>query len=121
MYYLQYVFEVVREMLPQQAGLFSCAYLFSGSLSTLVSGAAITKYGFYAPLMWIGSLIFVAGSCTFLMLGRNSSIGELIGFQVLSGVGFGAATQIPFLAVQVVLDKAEIASGSKLPIPQAVF
>ena len=114
MYYLPYLFEAVREMLPQQAGLLSCAYLFSGSLSTLVSGAAITKYGIYAPFMWAGSLVFIAGSCTFLILGQNSSVGELIGSQVLSGVGFGAATQIPFLAVQVVLSKADIASGSKL-------
>ncbi len=50
----------------------------------------------------------------FLVLRLDSSIGELISSQVLSGVGFGAATQISFLGLQVILSKAEIASGTKL-------
>jgi MFS family permease len=116
MYYLPYLFEAVKAMLPQQAGLMSCTYLLSGSLTTIISGAAISKFGIYTPFMWAGSLIFVAGSTLFLTLSQDSSVAQLIVSQVLSGIGFGAATQIPFIAVQVVLSKEDIASGSKLPL-----
>lgn len=103
-------------MLPQQAGLMSCTYLLSGSLTTILSGAAISKLGIYPPFMWAGSLLFVMGSTMFLTLTQDSSVAQLIASQVVSGIGFGAATQIPFIAVQVVLSKEDIASGSKLPL-----
>ena len=113
MYYLPYLFQTLKNMSPQETGLISCAYLSSGSLTTLAVGAAITYFGFYAPFMWVGSLIFVGGSSMFLLLKQNSSFGWLIGSQVFSGVGFGAATQIPFIAVQAVLDKEDTAAGSE--------
>ncbi len=50
-YCLPYLFEAVKEMPQQQAGLLLCAYLFSRSLSTFVSGAAIRSYGIHAPFI----------------------------------------------------------------------
>jgi Na+/melibiose symporter-like transporter len=112
MYYLPYFFATVKGMLPLQVELMSCAYPLRASLTTIFSGAAISKFGVYEPFMWAGSLIFVASSAMFLTLRQDSSIVMLIGSQVLNGIGFGAATEIPFMAVQVVLSKEDIATGS---------
>ena len=113
MYYLPYFFVAVKEFMPGQTGLFSCAYLLSGSLTTFVVGAVITAIGCYTPFIWIGSVVFLASCPLYLLFHQTSSTAMLIGAQILSGVGFGSATQIPFIAVQVVLPKEDIAAGSE--------
>jgi hypothetical protein len=41
----------------------------------------------------------------------DSPRGQWIGFQILSGLGYGSCSQMPLLAVQVVLNKSDIPTG----------
>lgn len=45
------------------------------------------------------------------MVRVDSPRGDWIGFQILSGLGYGSCSQMPILAVQVVLDRADIPTG----------
>ena len=42
----------------------------------------------------------------------DSSIGTWIGYQILAGAGAGACVQIPFIAVQVVLEEKDMPIGN---------
>lgn len=46
----------------------------------------------------------------------NSGAGMWIGYQILAGAGAGACVQIPFVAVQVVLNKKDMPSGNAVAI-----
>ena len=46
----------------------------------------------------------------------NSSKAQWIGYQILAGGGSGAAIQLPFIAVQVVLSSKEIPTGNAVAI-----
>lgn len=52
-----------------------------------------------------------AGGGLYQLVRPESSRGQWIGFQILSGLGYGSCSQMPILAVQVVLNKPDIPSG----------
>lgn len=52
--------------------------------------------------MWIGSVVYLAGSVIYYLLQVDSNTGKWVGCQLLAGVGFGMSVQVTFIAVQVV-------------------
>jgi hypothetical protein len=46
----------------------------------------------------------------------NSSTGAWIGYQIIAGAGSGAAIQLPFIAVQVVLSAKDMPIGNSIAI-----
>jgi hypothetical protein len=58
--------------------------------------------------------VFTIGSGMLHTLRVNSNAGTWIGYQIFAGFGAGAGIQIPFIAVQVVLNSRDMPSGSKL-------
>ncbi|KAF7445066.1 hypothetical protein A1F99_100520 [Pyrenophora tritici-repentis] len=71
----------------------------------------VSRYGHYVPFMWTGPLILAAGGGLYQMIRADSPRGHWIGFQILSGLGYGICSQMPILAVQVVLSKSDIPTG----------
>lgn len=61
--------------------------------------------------MWVGPLILAAGGGLYQLVRPDSPRGQWIGFQILSGLGYGSCSQMPILAVQVVLNKSDIPTG----------
>ncbi|KAK4551814.1 hypothetical protein LTR86_010900 [Recurvomyces mirabilis] len=79
-------------------------------------GGAITFLGPYNPPMWAGVIIFTIGSAMIYTLKVGSGTGVWIGYQILAGVGAGACVQIPFIAVQVVLNEKDMPVGNAVAI-----
>lgn len=79
-------------------------------------GGSVTVLGPYVPFTWFGSAIFAVGSGMLFTLEVSSSAGLWIGYQILAGFGAGACVQIPFIAVQVVLNKKDIPVGNAVAI-----
>ena len=77
-------------------------------------GGAITFLGPYNPPMWAGVIIFTVGSAMIYTLKVTSGTGVWIGYQILAGVGAGACVQIPFIAVQVVLNEKDMPVGNAI-------
>src|SRR3569833_256916 len=44
----------------------------------------------------------------------DTSFSQWVGYQVLAGIGIGLGQQQPLIAVQTVLDKSEVASGTSI-------
>jgi hypothetical protein len=98
------------------SGIRTIPYLVSITLSSIMVGGSITALGPYVPFTWAGSAIFAIGSGMIYTLKVNSNAGVWIGYQILAGVGAGACVQIPFIAVQVVLNKKDMPSGNAVAI-----
>ena len=79
-------------------------------MSSVVVGALITGLGPYNPPMWAGGVIFCVGCGLLYTLKVTSSTGIWIGYELLAGIGAGACVQIPFIAVQVVLDEKDVSN-----------
>ena len=61
--------------------------------------------------MWIGAPILATGGGLYQLIRVDTPNAQWIGFQILSGFGYGICSQMPILAVQVVLSKANIPTG----------
>ena len=115
-YYLPFYFQAVKGTTAEESGIRCIPYLVSITLSSIVVGGAITALGPYNPPMWIGVIIFTVGSAMLYTLKVDSTIGVWIGYQILAGVGAGACVQIPFIAVQVVLEEKDMPIGNAVAI-----
>ena len=115
-YYLPFYFQAVKGTTAEGSGIRCIPYLVSITLSSIVVGALITTLGPYNPPMWAGVVVFTVGSGLLHTLKVNSSIGTWIGYQILAGVGAGACVQIPFIAVQVVLEEKDMPIGNAVAI-----
>ncbi|KAJ5761825.1 uncharacterized protein N7511_005207 [Penicillium nucicola] len=109
-YYLPYYFQSVQNVSPTMSGVRNLPLIVSMSLAIIVSGGSITKTGHTAPLMVIGGILATIGSGLLYSLDVGSSTGKWIGYQILGGVGWGLAYQVPINAVHGAVDPSDIAS-----------
>jgi Na+/melibiose symporter-like transporter len=118
-YYLPFYFQAVKGTSAEGSGIRTIPYLGSVIISSIVAGAGITVCGYYKPFMIFGGAIFTVGAGMVYTLQVGSETGKWVGYQLLCGFGAGAGVQIPFIAVQVVLDNKDMPTGnamaSKLP------
>ncbi|CAK1356086.1 unnamed protein product [Cercospora beticola] len=115
-YFLPFYFQAVKGTTAEGSGIRCIPYLVSIVFSSIVVGATITLIGPYNPPMLIGCATFVVGCGMLYTLNPGSSAGVWIGYQILAGVGAGACVQIPFIAVQVVLNEKDMPIGNAIAI-----
>ncbi|KAF2639763.1 MFS transporter [Massarina eburnea CBS 473.64] len=114
LFYLPFYFQAIKGTTAEQSGIRTIAYLVSVTSSSIVVGGLITKFGYYAPFMWLGSAIFTIGCGMLYTLKVDSSPGKWIGYQILAGIGCGASVQVPFIAVQVVASTKDMPTANAL-------
>lgn len=110
-YYWPIYFQSVRNNSARDGGIFLLPIVVSNSLGTICAGWVSSKFGQYVPLMWIGAPILAVGGGLYQLVHSESPPGQWIAFQIISGLGYGMCSQMPILAVQVVLSRAEIPTG----------
>jgi len=115
-YFLPFYFQAVKGTTAEGSGIRTIPYLVSNTIAAVIVGGSITVLGPYVPFTWVGSAIFAVGSGLIYSLKVDSSAGKWIGYQIIAGAGAGACIQIPFIAVQVVLSKKDLATGNAITI-----
>jgi len=115
-YFLPFYFQAVKGTTAENSGIRTIPYLVSITLASIVVGGSVTALGPYVPFIWIGSAVFCLGCGMLYTLKVNSSAGTWIGYQILAGAGAGSCVQIPFIAVQVVLNKKDMPTGNAVAI-----
>lgn len=115
-YYLPFYFQAVKGTTAEGSGVRILPYLISVFTTALVTGTLITTFGHYVPFMTLGACILTAGCALIQTLRLHSTEAQWFGYQVLTGIGFGTAFQIPYSAVQVVLLPDDLPVGNALVV-----
>ncbi|KAF7117596.1 hypothetical protein CNMCM5793_006688 [Aspergillus hiratsukae] len=110
-YFWPIYFQSVRNTNARDSGINLLPLIVSNSLGTICAGLIASRFGHYVPFMWFGPLVLATGGGLYQLVRPDSPRGQWIGFQILSGLGYGSCSQMPILAVQVVLSKADIPTG----------
>ncbi|KFX87385.1 hypothetical protein V490_08291 [Pseudogymnoascus sp. VKM F-3557] len=113
-YFLPFFFQAVQGSSAKASGFSILPFGITTAIATLISSAIVTLGGIYIPFMWLGAALLAIGTGLLHTLHRSSPMREWFGYQVVSGIGFGIGVQIPFFAIQVVLDPADIPVASAL-------
>jgi EmrB/QacA subfamily drug resistance transporter len=116
LYFLPIWFQAVQNQTPIMSGVRNIPMLLGNVLSSVVAGTLVTRYGYYTPFMIIGAVFMPIGYGLLSSLEVDSSTGAWIGYQVIAGIGVGLGMQQPLIAVQVVLDIADVPTGTALVI-----
>ncbi|KAJ5199662.1 hypothetical protein N7491_009540 [Penicillium cf. griseofulvum] len=109
-YYLPYYFQSVQNVNPTMSGVRNLPLIVSMSLAIIASGGSITKTGHTAPLMVIGGVLGTIGSGLLYSLDIGTSTGKWIGYQIVGGIGWGLAYQVPINAVHGAVAPSDIAT-----------
>ena len=116
LYYLPFYFQAVQGTSAEGSGIRTIAYLVSMTVASIMVGGAVTSVGYYVPFTWVGTAMFTIGAGLIYTLRVDTISPKWIGYQILTGFGMGMSVQIPFIAVQVVLNKKDMPIGNATPI-----
>lgn len=111
-FYLPFYFQAVKGSTAEQSGTQVIPYLIAVTVGGISTGAFITTVGLYCPPMYIGSAVFAIGSALLYTLKVDSTSGQWIGYQIVTGFGVGCMVQCPFIAMQAVLSEEDMPIGN---------
>lgn len=82
------------------------------AVSGVLTGAIIHRTGRYLELIWIGLAFMTLGNGLYIKLSVDSHVGEIIGYQILSGLGIGFLFQTPIIAIQATVPQEDTATAT---------
>jgi MFS family permease len=115
-YYLPIWFQAVKDASAVGSGIMNLPMLVAVVLCSVAAGAAVTIWGYYTPFIIAGSAIAAVGYGLTTTFTPDTGSGMWIGYQILIGAGIGISFQQPLMAVQTVLDMADVPTGTSLII-----
>ncbi|KAK2024577.1 major facilitator superfamily transporter [Colletotrichum zoysiae] len=115
-YYLPIWFQSVQGVSAVYSGVRNLPMLVGNLIFSLVAGSAVTLWGYYTPFMLLSSILMSIGYGLITTFGPETPSARWIGYQVIAGAGVGVGMQQPLIAVQVVLDMADVATGTAIVI-----
>lgn len=122
-YYLPIYFQSVDNASPTQSGVRNLPLIIAVTIATIASGVSISATGIYAPIMVVGGAIATVGAGLLYTLDIGTGSDKWIGYQVLAGLAWGVAFQVPIIAVQGTVSETDLASSTAIllckPLPFA--
>ncbi|KAF9870598.1 efflux pump antibiotic resistance [Colletotrichum karsti] len=115
-YFLPIWFQAVKGASPVDSGVMNLPMLVGVVIFTLVAGALVTKWGYYTPWMIVGSILMAIGYGLITTFTPDTPTSHWVGFQIIAGAGVGFGMQQPLMAVQVVLETADVPTGTAIII-----
>ncbi|KAM6477507.1 major facilitator superfamily domain-containing protein [Trichoderma sp. SZMC 28011] len=111
LYYLPIYFQSIDNASAQSSGVRNLPLIVAVVISMLCSGAYISATGVVAPIIVVGTALSTICTGLLYTLDIGTSEGKWIGYQIIGGVGWGIASQIPIITVQATapaIDLAEV-------------
>ncbi|KIV84490.1 hypothetical protein PV11_00265 [Exophiala sideris] len=102
-YYMPLYFQVSKGASPTMSAVYTLPTFIAQILMAVISGFGISKIRYMAPFAIVGSALVTLSAGLMSTLTTHTSTGKWIGYQIINGVGRGAAIQIPFIASQSVV------------------
>ncbi|KAJ5645978.1 hypothetical protein N7490_002350 [Penicillium lividum] len=109
LYYLPQFFQVVYSASPIKSGVLLLPLVVIQCVVSFTSGFLISKTGNYTINMWAGFAIWAIACGLLSTISSTTSIGRLVGYQILSGIGSGQTLQTNLVAIQANVERKEMA------------
>ena len=104
-------FQTVQGASASESGIRYLPLCIPYCVSEVLSGWLVSKFGYVQPFLLFGSILITVGGGLLSTLGPWSHPSAWIGFQILAGIGVGAATDHPGVAVQRFMNEADAPLG----------
>ena len=114
LYTLPLWFQGVRGTSAVKSGIDTIPLVLSLVIGTILSGAIITRTGYYNPWMFVATIFMSTGAGLMTTFTLDTNHSAWIGYQVVFGLGIGCGMQQASLAAQTILPMEEVAIGVSL-------
>ncbi|KAH7271247.1 hypothetical protein MRS44_004976 [Fusarium solani] len=114
LYTLPIWFQSIKGTSAIQSGIDTIPLVLSLVVGAIMSGAIITRTGYYVPWMFVATILTSVGSGLMTTFKTNTGHSAWIGYQVLFGLGLGTGMQQPSMAAQTVLSQSDVSIGISL-------
>ncbi|KAL5342216.1 major facilitator superfamily domain-containing protein [Aspergillus crustosus] len=111
-YYLPLWFQAVKGASPLRSGALILPMMVTEALTDILSGVLLHRIGRYREITWVGVVLMALGTGLLISLDRTTSYGKIVAFEILGGIGTAMLFQIPMLAIQNSIRKADTASAT---------
>ncbi|KAF5127244.1 Efflux pump roqT [Metarhizium anisopliae] len=105
-YYLPMFFQTVQGATATESGVRYIAMMVPQIVTLALTGAIVSRWGYYVPYMITGGIIASVGSGLLTTISPATPAAQWSAYLVLTGIGVGMASQLPYTALQVVLEYA---------------
>lgn len=78
----------------------------------IASGIFIHRIGRYIELIWVGVTLLTIGNGLYVHLNATSSIGSIIAFEIVAGLGAGLLFDPPLIALQALVSQDDTATAT---------
>ena len=112
LYYLPIWFQAIKGTSATKSGIDNLPLLLGNTVMNVVSGALISRFGYYTPFMYLSVVFMSTGAGLFTTFTDTTGHAKWIGYQVIFGFGSGMGFQQPIIAAQTVLKLTDIPIGT---------
>ncbi|KAF4469466.1 major facilitator superfamily transporter [Fusarium albosuccineum] len=113
-YYIPIYFQSVDGSTPIMSGVQNLPLILAVTISMIISGLFINATGLAALVEVCGSALAVIGAGLLYTLKVDTSAGKWIGYQLIAGVGWGLALQVPIIVAQSSAAPEDVSSVTAL-------
>ncbi|EPE25582.1 MFS general substrate transporter [Glarea lozoyensis ATCC 20868] len=110
LYYLPIYFQSVQGVSASDSGIRNLPFIIAMTLFIVLSGGALTTFGYFTPFFIAGAVLTTIGSGLLYTLDIGSPSSHWIGFQILAGIGLGISFQAPIMVGQALAEDEDVAT-----------
>lgn len=110
-YFIPIWFQTAQGVDPLRSGIYTLPLVLSLVVSSMLSGIATQKIGYYVPSMILAPCIMAVGTGLMSTFQPQTPSAYWIAYQFLTGFGLGFGMQTAGLAVQTVLPMEDVSTG----------
>ncbi|KAI0383424.1 MFS general substrate transporter [Hypomontagnella monticulosa] len=115
-YYVPIYFQSVQGVSTTQSGVRFIALVLPQIVGLVIVGGIVSQWGYYVPYMILGVVVTSIGAGLLTMIGISTPTVEWAAYMVINGLGIGMAQQLPYTALQAVLDPIDVATGNAIAV-----
>ncbi|KAF2261430.1 major facilitator superfamily transporter [Lojkania enalia] len=112
--YIPIWFQAIKDASAMKSGINTIPLVLSVVVGSIMSGGLTQKIGYYTPFMIFGGCLMSVGAGLITAWNMSTRSPMWIGYQVILGYGVGCSMQHPNLAVQIVLAKKDVPTGTAI-------
>lgn len=111
-YYTPLYTQAVKGATPLQSGLLVLPSVLPSAVVGVLSGFLMLKTGRYREVIWFGIFLFTIGTGLYILFDVETTIGMIVGIEILAGIGRGFLFEPPMVALQAVTVQEETAAAT---------
>ncbi|KAL2825752.1 major facilitator superfamily domain-containing protein [Aspergillus cavernicola] len=111
-YYLPLYLQGVKQASPLRSGMLILPMMVTEAGTDILVGVLLHRVGRYREITWGGVVLMTVGMGLYINLDRRTTVAQIIGFEVIGGIGTALLFQTPVIAIQNAVSQAETASAT---------